>query len=595
MPRPERTAAILVAAGRGLRAGAGGPKQYRTVGGKTVILRAMEAFCTHPDIATVQPVVNPDDIAIFNDAVCSVRHAAPVNGGATRQASVHAGLEALASSKPDIVLIHDAARPFVTEAVISRAIDAAGRTGAAIPAVAVTDTIKLIGASGDVEATPERARLRIAQTPQAFRYEVILEAHRRAVREARHDFTDDAALAEWAGLTVATFEGDPANMKLTTPEDFVREEARLAASLGDIRTGTGYDVHAFGEGDHVMICGVRVPHNKGFLAHSDGDVGLHALVDAILGRAGRRRHRLALSAQRSQMERRLLRPLSQICGRSRHRARRTRCQFRSDHDLRAAEDRPAARHHAGEDCGDFRRRHFAHRGESDDQRAARLYRPRGRHRGHRERHHTSPLERMTMSGSDARALSRSLLDLCRMRKLTIATAESCTGGLVAGALTDIPGSSDVIDRGFVTYSNDAKRAMLGVKASTLATFGAVSKETATQMAVGALERAGVDLAVAITGIAGPGGATPGKPVGLVHFAVASRDGRILHREQRFGAIGRIVVRERSVVEALRMLMELARGPQAAKKPQREAASRLRVRVARSPRRATAKRRRPPRG
>src|SRR6476646_2757385 len=192
------------------------------------------------------------------------------------------------------------------------------------------------------------------------------------------------------------------------------------------------------------------------------------------------------------------------------------------------------------------------------------------------------------------SLSRSLLDLCRMRKLTIATAESCTGGLVAGALTDIPGSYDVVDRGFVTYSNDAKRVMLGVNATTLTTFGAVSKETATQMAVGALERAGVDLAVAITGIAGPGGATPGKPVGLVHFAVAARDGRIVHREHRFGAIGRSAVRQRSVVEALRMLMELARGPQAAKKPRREAASRLRPRVARSPRRSSVKRRRPPR-
>src|SRR5258707_3391059 len=176
----------------------------------------------------------------------------------------------------------------------------------------------------------------------------------------------------------------------------------------------------------------------------------------------------------------------------------------------------------------------------------------------------------SMSGSDARALSRSLLDLCRMRKLTIATAESCTGGLVAGALTDIPGSSDVMDRGFVTYSNDARRAMLGVNATTLATFGAVSKETATQMAVGALERAGVDLAVAITGIAGPGGATPGKPVGLVHFAVAARDGRILDRGHRFGAIGRSAVRLRSGVGALGMLMELARGPQASTKPRREA-------------------------
>ncbi|MBC7578199.1 MAG: CinA family protein [Tardiphaga sp.] len=195
-----------------------------------------------------------------------------------------------------------------------------------------------------------------------------------------------------------------------------------------------------------------------------------------------------------------------------------------------------------------------------------------------------------MAGSDPRALSRALLDLCRGRKLTIATAESCTGGLVAAALTDIPGSSDVIDRGFVTYSNDAKRAMLGVKATTLESFGAVSKETATQMAVGALEKAGVDLAVSITGIAGPGGATPGKPVGLVHLAVASRDGRILNKECRFGAIGRSQVRQRSVLEALRMLMELARGPQPPAK--RAVASLVRPRVARTPRRAAVERRRP---
>jgi 2-C-methyl-D-erythritol 4-phosphate cytidylyltransferase/2-C-methyl-D-erythritol 2,4-cyclodiphosphate synthase len=220
---------------------------------------------------------------MFNDAVSGLRHEPPANGGATRQDSVRAGLEALAGQRPDIVLIHDAARPFVTAALISRAIEAAGRTGAAIPAIAVTDTIKLIGASGNVEATPQRDRLRVAQTPQAFRFDAILDAHRRAAQQGRADFTDDAALAEWAGLTVATFEGDPANMKLTTPEDFVREEARFGAMLGDIRTGSGYDVHAFGDGDHLMICGVRVPHSRGFLAHSDGDVGLHALVDAILG------------------------------------------------------------------------------------------------------------------------------------------------------------------------------------------------------------------------------------------------------------------------------------------------------------------------
>lgn len=283
MSRQKRAAAIIVAAGRGLRAGAGGPKQYRTIAGRSVIARAMEPFCTHPGIFAVQPVLNPDDIAIFNEAVAGLTYLAAAPGGATRQASVRAGLEALAGDPPDIVLIHDAARPFVTDALISRAIDAAAITGAAVPAVAVTDTIKLTGANGHVEGTPDRARLRIAQTPQTFRFDVILEAHRRAAREGRDDFTDDAALAEWAGLTVATFEGDPANMKLTTPEDFVREEARLGAALGDIRMGTGYDVHAFGDGDHLMICGVRVPHTRGFLAHSDGDVGLHALVDAILG------------------------------------------------------------------------------------------------------------------------------------------------------------------------------------------------------------------------------------------------------------------------------------------------------------------------
>jgi 2-C-methyl-D-erythritol 4-phosphate cytidylyltransferase/2-C-methyl-D-erythritol 2,4-cyclodiphosphate synthase len=283
MTKSTKTAAIIVAAGRGLRAGAGGPKQYRSIAGRTVISRAMEPFCSHTAVFAVQPVLNPDDAAMFNEAVSDLAYHAPTDGGATRQASVLAGLEALVDHAPDIVLIHDAARPFVTPALIARAIEAAGITGAAVPAVAVTDTIKQVGDAGEVVATPDRARLRIAQTPQAFRFDVILEAHRRAAREGRDDFTDDAAIAEWAGLTVATFEGDPANMKLTTPEDFVREEARLGAALGDIRMGTGYDVHAFGDGDHLMICGVRVPHTRGFLAHSDGDVGLHALVDAILG------------------------------------------------------------------------------------------------------------------------------------------------------------------------------------------------------------------------------------------------------------------------------------------------------------------------
>jgi nicotinamide-nucleotide amidase len=196
-----------------------------------------------------------------------------------------------------------------------------------------------------------------------------------------------------------------------------------------------------------------------------------------------------------------------------------------------------------------------------------------------------------MSDSATRALSRSLLDLCRMRKLKIATAESCTGGLVAAALTEVPGSSDVVDRGFVTYSNEAKHAMLGVETAKLDTFGAVSKEVAIAMAFGALEHADVDLAVAITGIAGPGGATPGKPVGLVHFAVAARDGRIVHHEQRFGAVGRSSVRQQSVVEALKMLIEMARGPKTPVKRSRAAPHRLRPRASRTPQRTAGKRRR----
>src|SRR3954453_16977257 len=148
MPTSKRTAAIIVAAGRGLRAGSGGPKQYRSIAGRTVISRAMEPFCRHPQIFAVQPVLNPDDAAMFDAAASGMRYRAPVSGGATRQASVRAGLEALAGEPPDIVLIHDAARPFVTGAVISRAIGAAERTGAAVPAIAVTDTIKLVGESG---------------------------------------------------------------------------------------------------------------------------------------------------------------------------------------------------------------------------------------------------------------------------------------------------------------------------------------------------------------------------------------------------------------------------------------------------------------
>jgi 2-C-methyl-D-erythritol 4-phosphate cytidylyltransferase/2-C-methyl-D-erythritol 2,4-cyclodiphosphate synthase len=280
---PDRAAAIIVAAGRGLRAGGNGPKQFRDLGGRRVLARALAPFCGHAEIAEVQPVCNPQDRAAFDAAVAGLPMRAPVAGGETRQASVRAGLEALAANPPAVVLVHDAARPFVSRELISRAVAAARVHGAAIPVIPVADTIKIVDAEGRVVATPERAGLRLAQTPQAFRYDALLAAHRRAVKEGREDFTDDAALAEWAGLTVATFEGDARNMKLTTVEDFLREEARIAATQGDIRAGQGFDTHAFGPGDHVMICGVRVAHDRGLVGHSDADVGLHAAVDALLG------------------------------------------------------------------------------------------------------------------------------------------------------------------------------------------------------------------------------------------------------------------------------------------------------------------------
>jgi len=200
-----------------------------------------------------------------------------------RQASVRAGLDALHAAAPDVVLIHDAARPFLSPALISRAIDAAATHGAAVPAVPITDTVKKVDEHGMVSETLDRSRLRTVQTPQAFAYNVIVDLHKRAAAAGRDDFTDDAALAEWAGHAVNVFAGESTNVKLTTNDDFERAEALRMAALGDVRTGSGFDVHAFGDGDHVMLAGVRVPHTRGVTGHSDADVALHALVDAILG------------------------------------------------------------------------------------------------------------------------------------------------------------------------------------------------------------------------------------------------------------------------------------------------------------------------
>lgn len=210
-------------------------------------------------------------------------------GGATRQLSVRAGLESLADVSPRHVLIHDAARPFTDAGLIKRVIDGLSDHDGVVPALAVTDTLKL-ASGGVIEGTLERTNLWGVQTPQGFDFKKLLDAHRAAAKDAKTEFTDDSSVAEWHGLRVGLVEGSPMNIKLTTNTDFEVAEERLRASgksaIPAFRLGQGFDVHAFGEGDHVILCGVKIPFEKSLKGHSDADVGLHALTDALLGAIG---------------------------------------------------------------------------------------------------------------------------------------------------------------------------------------------------------------------------------------------------------------------------------------------------------------------
>ena len=277
------TYAVIVAAGRGLRAGGDGPKQYADLGGETVLARTVDQFANHPQIDGLIVVIHPDDTALYAAAVGpeSGRLLPPATGGATRQLSVLAGLEALADHAPDRVLIHDAARPFVDAGLISRVIDALDSHPAVLPVVAVRDTVKMLDAEGFVGDTLQRDSIRLAQTPQGFAFPDILHAHRVAYADGRDDFTDDCALAEAHGLAVVTVAGADANQKLTTEQDMA--VARTHHSPPDIRTGTGYDVHQLIAGSAIWLCGVEIEHDKTLSGHSDADVGLHALTDALLG------------------------------------------------------------------------------------------------------------------------------------------------------------------------------------------------------------------------------------------------------------------------------------------------------------------------
>ena len=284
-------AAIIVAGGRGERAGAAIPKQYLRLGARSVLTRALGAFLSHPAVDVVQPVIGAEDSPLFDAIRAELPDSAtsglrePVAGGDTRQQSVRHGLEALAADgPPEIVLVHDAARPFVSAAVIGGAVEAARRAGAASPGTTVTDTIQTVDADGSVKQTLDRTSLRAIQTPQSFRFDALLAAHRQAAAAGLQGFGDDGALAAWAGLRVEVFAGDPGNVKLTHPADFEAAAARLSgAEALTTRFATGFDVHAFGPGDHLWLGGVRIAASRGVLAHSDGDVVLHALTDALLG------------------------------------------------------------------------------------------------------------------------------------------------------------------------------------------------------------------------------------------------------------------------------------------------------------------------
>ena len=273
-----RCTALVVAAGRGSRMGGTMPKQWLDLAGKPVLRHSLDALSRHAGIDAIRVVIHPDDRTLYESAAAGLGLVEPVAGGRTRQESVRFGLEALVMDGPDLVLIHDGARPFLDDGLISRVIGALAHHPGAIPAQPVHDTLKR-AEGGMITNTVERAGLWRAQTPQGFRFRDILAAHRAA---AGQELTDDAAVAERAGLAVAVVAGSEENVKITTAEDLHRASEWLA-DIDETRVGTGFDVHHFVPGDHVMICGVRVPHDRALEGHSDADVGLHALTDAVLG------------------------------------------------------------------------------------------------------------------------------------------------------------------------------------------------------------------------------------------------------------------------------------------------------------------------
>ncbi len=274
----SRIAVLIVAAGKGERSGRSRPKQYESLAGRPMLRRSVEAFgglAAKP--ATIQVVIGPGQEGLY--AAAMPGGSPPVTGGARRQDSVRLGLEALAGDPPDFVLIHDAARPLVSPKVISDVVAALeGGAEGAVPMLALADTLRR--KEGEGWSTLSRDNLYRAQTPQGFRFAAILKAHRD---HAANEATDDVEIAGLSGLKVEAVPGEETNLKITTETDFALAERLLG---GESVTAMGYDAHRFGEGDHVWLCGVKVPHDHGLIGHSDADAGLHALTDAILGSIG---------------------------------------------------------------------------------------------------------------------------------------------------------------------------------------------------------------------------------------------------------------------------------------------------------------------
>lgn len=278
MPR-SKTALLIVAAGRGTRLGSETPKQYLKVGGVPVLRHAVMRFQAHPAIGNIRVVISPDHRELYERAVAGIDLAPPVEGGEERSQSVLNGLRALLDDAPETILIHDAARPFVDGAVIDRVIDALGDAPGAIPALPVTDTLKQAsGLNALITGTVDRSSLFRAQTPQGFHYRALLDAHESAESQT----TDDAALLEARGQEVRLVEGAESLFKITTEADLMRAE-NMMTSIMEPRVGTGFDVHRLGAGETITLCGIDIAHERTLIGHSDADVGLHAITDALLG------------------------------------------------------------------------------------------------------------------------------------------------------------------------------------------------------------------------------------------------------------------------------------------------------------------------